>query len=192
MPAAFAGHNVPLGSPSVLLPKAGLAGAAPKTGKTAAKLSPATMKDIRQRIGASEGAKFSVTPITLGAERAVEVVHQRVVPLSGLSKELKGVVAIAPETLVVDRSGHAAAAFSAMPDESTTTDEVTKFVETLLAHGQIDFSGEKTVKPKSSLALGAVEVVGKATPHKLTSLPTHRIVTKGGKKILVRIRFICR
>lgn len=188
---AFAGHGVQLGSSSALLPKAGLAGKAPKAGRAAAKLSPATLKDIRQRIGASAGARFSVTPIILGAERAVQVVHHRAVPLSGLSRQLKGVVAMAPEAVVVGKSGHAAALFSAMPDQSTTTDEVTKFVETLLAHGRIDFGGEKTVKPRSSLALGAVGALGKARHPKLTSLPTHRIVTKGGKKILMRIRFIC-
>lgn len=188
---AFAGHGVQLGSASALLPKAGLAGNAPKAGKAAATLSPATLKDIRHRIGASAGARFSMTPITLGAERVVEVVHHRAVPLGGISKQLKGVVAMAPEALVVGKSGRAAAAFSAMPDASTTTDEVTKFVETLLAHGRIDFGGEKTVKPKSSLALGAVGALGKAKLPKLASLPTHRIVTKGGKKILMRIRFTC-
>ncbi len=133
-----------------------------------------------------------MTPITLGAVRAVELVHHRAVSLSGLSEQLKGVVAMAPEAIVVGRSGGTAAAFSTMPDESTTTDEVTKFVQTLLAHGRIDFSKTKAPKPKSALALGAVGALEKTKPPKLTSPSTHRIVTKGRKKTLVRIRFLCR
>jgi hypothetical protein len=190
---AFAGHGVQLGSSSLLLPKAALAGKPPKAGKTAAKVSAATLKDIRQRLGAAPGARISVAPIALGSERAVAVVHQRAVSLTGIAKQLKGVVAMAPEAVIVGRSGASAAAFSAIPDQATTVDEVTKFVETLVAHGRIDFGREKPAKPKASLALGAGRRRALATPRlpKLASLPTHRIVTQGGRKVLLRIRFIC-
>jgi Fungalysin metallopeptidase (M36) len=168
---AFAGHGVQLGSSSALLPKTSLAGFAPKTGNTSARLSPATLTDIRRRLGASAGTRFAVTPVRLGAEPVVEVVHQRAVPLRGLSRQLAAVVAMAPEAIVVGRSGQSAAAFSAIPDPATTTDEVAKFVETLLAHDRIDFGGRRRSR--------------------LTDLPTHRVVTVGKKKILTRIRFIC-
>ncbi|OFW30087.1 MAG: hypothetical protein A3H97_24240 [Acidobacteria bacterium RIFCSPLOWO2_02_FULL_65_29] len=168
---AFAGHGVQLGSSSALLPKAGLAGSPPKAGKPAGALGRATLKDIRERLRASPGARFSVTPIALGSVRASEVLHHRAVPLGGLSAKLKGVVALAPEAVVVGGSGRAAAVFSAMPDRSTTADEVATFVRTLLAHHRIDF--------------------GEAKPPKLASLPTHRIITKRGKKILIRTRFLC-
>jgi hypothetical protein len=190
---AFSAHGVQLGSSSLLLPKAGLAGKPPRAGKAAAKVSPATLKDIRRRLGVSSGARLSVAPIALGSERAVAVVHQRAVSLTGIAKELKGVVAMAPEAVIVGRSGASAAAFSAIPDQATTVDEVTKFVETLVAHGLIDFGREKPAKPKASLALGAGRRRALATPRlpKLASLPTHRIVTQGGREVLVRIRFIC-
>jgi hypothetical protein len=168
---AFAGHGVQLGSSSALLPKAGLAGPAPKAGETAAAVSSATLADIRRRLGAPAGTRVSVTSLRLGTEPAVEVVHQRAVSLRGLSKQLASVVALAPEAVVVGTSGDGAAALSAIPDRSTTTDEVTKFVETLLAHNRIDFGGQ--------------------APPTLTRLPTHRIVTKNGKKTLVRVRFTC-
>jgi hypothetical protein len=168
---AFAGHDVQLGSSSVLMPKARLAGLAPKTGRTAATLSPLTLKDIRRRLGAPAGARFSLTPIRLGDEPAVAVVHQRAVPLRGLSRHLEAVVALAPEAIVVGRSGPAAAAFSAIPDLSTTIDEVAKFVETLLANDRIDFGGRRRSR--------------------LARVATHRVVTKDRKKVLVRIRFIC-
>ena len=190
---AFKGHNILLGASSALQPKAGLAGKAPKAGKAAAKLSPATLKDIRARIGAAAGAKLAVSPITLGKERVVEVVHQRAVPLGSVHKALKGVVAMAQETVVVGKSGFAAAALTGMPDQTTSEEEVNKFVETLLAHGRIDFGKEKPAKPKASMGFAAIGGLGLATPKlpKLTSLATHRIVIQGGKKVLVRIRFIC-
>jgi len=188
---AFAGHGVQLGSSSVLLPKAGLAGKPPTSGKTVARVSAATLKDIRQRIGAASGSKFSSAPITLGAVQAVEVLHHRAVPLGKLSTKLKGVVAMSAEALVVGRSGHAAAALSAMPDLTTTTDEVTTFVQTLLKHGRIDFDGLRTTRPRSSLALGAKRAVAKAKPAKLTSPATHRVVMQAGQKTLVRTRFTC-
>jgi hypothetical protein len=178
---AFAAHGVQLGSSSVLLPKMALSGSAPTAGKAAAKVSPATIKDIRQRIGAPAGAKLSVKPIRLGAKPAVEVVHQRAVPLSGISKKLAGVVAMGSEVVVVGKSGAVAAALTALPDRSTTADEVTKFVETLLAHGRIDFRRDKAVNRKRTRTL---------LP-RLDELPTHRIAMKGGKKVLERIRFTC-
>ena len=186
---AFGGHSVPLGSASLLLPKAGLAGKPPKAGKVAAAVSPATLRDLRQRIGASAGARLSVTPLSLGDERVVSVVHQRAVPLGELHKQLQGVVALAPEAVVVGRSGHAAAALSAIPDQSTTKDEVRTFVQTLLAHSRIDFSRDRTVKPRVARARGAVAMGTKSQMP--TSLATHRIVFEGGKKVLVRVRFIC-
>lgn len=178
---AFAGHGVLLGSSSALLPKAALAGGAPKTGKTTATVSRATLKDVRARIGAAAGARFSATPITLGTERVVEVVHHRAVPLGGVSRHLKGVVALALEAIVVGRSGGAAAALSALPDRFSTSAEVCKFVETLLAHGRIDFGKRITARPRTTPRLP-----------KLASLATHRIVRKRGKKTLVRIKFTCR
>jgi hypothetical protein len=178
---AFSGHAVMLGSMSALMPKASLAGAAPRAAAKEPTLQPATLKDIRQRIGAPSKARFSVAPITFGKERLVEAVHHREVPLSQLSKELKGVIAIAPEGVVIGSAGRAAAVFSALPDPSTTTDEVLKFVETLLANDRIAFE-----PPKRAFAVESAVV-----PREPLKLPTHTVTVRGGKKVLTRIRFLC-
>src|SRR5262249_43562137 len=147
--AAFAGHGLPLGSSALLVPRAALAGKPPKAGKKTAALSAATLRDLRQRMGAVAGAKPAPRPLAPREERAVAVVHERAVPLSGLHKQLQGVIAIAPEAVVVGRSGRSAAAFSAIPDETTTQDEVMTFVSALVAHGRIDFSGKAAVTSKA-------------------------------------------
>lgn len=188
---AFKRHNVLLGSMSALMARASLSGPAPKVGaKTqSAALPAATLRDLRERIGASQGSRLSLNPISVGSERMVEAVHQREVPLSKLAKELKGVVALASEAVVVGSAGKAAAMFSALPDPVSTTDEVTKFVETLLANGRISF---ERPKPPARKRAGFAAV---ATPLEVErvqgNLPTHRIETKGGKKVLTRIRFLC-
>jgi hypothetical protein len=129
--------------------------------------------------------------MSLGEGRAVSVVHNRAVSLTGLHKQLQGVVAMAPEAVVVGRSGAVAAALTAIPDQSTTTDEVNKFVETLLAHGRIDFSGDRTRATRGARALGAIGGKAKAKSQKPDTLTTHRVAMVDGKKTLVRVRFLC-
>lgn len=180
----FAAHNLQLGAASLLQPRVGLAGAAPTAGVRTARVSAATMKDVRRRIGAAPRSRMSMLPITLGEMNAVELVHERAVPLSGLSSKLKGVVALAPEGIVLGDSGGLAAAFSVLPDVTTTSNEVTTFVETLLAHDQIDFDDGATRKRGSRTR-------GGKRSRKKGSLATHHIVKRKGAKVLERARFAC-
>jgi hypothetical protein len=175
---AFAGHNIALGSTAMLAPRASLAGAAPKLAAKAkgAMLTAATTRDIKRRIDAQPGAKLSINAIEIGDEKVVQALHNREVSLSDLSDRLKGVVAIASEPILVGAVGASAAVMSALPDASTTTDEVQAFVETLLKHNRIAFDGGK----RSALAGPQVD-----------ELPTHIVTTRGGKKVLTRIRFLC-
>ena len=182
---AFAAHGVQLGSASLLQPKASLAGKAPSLLAHAARVSGATAKDLRSRLNAARGSKLAVVPITLGAIRAAEVVHQRAVPLGNVSSTLKGVVAMAHEAVVVGASGGVAALLSALPDQTTTEEEVTKFVETLLAHGRIEIG--KASKHKASAITDGASKKSKAP----APVPTHRVVKRGGKKVLERIRYTC-
>jgi hypothetical protein len=188
--AAFAGHGVFLGSSAVLMPKSALAGKAPavRANSKTGTLGLDTLRDIRRRIDAPTRARLAVTPIRLGAARFVEAVHEREIELGSLTKELKGVVAIAPESVIVGESGGAAAAFSSMPDPTTTEDEVLKFVETLLAHNRIDMDG-KTRQVRSRSTGRRTRVIAEARP--TTDLTTHVVKTTGGKKMLTRIRFLC-
>jgi hypothetical protein len=184
---AFGRHNIPLGSSAMLAPRASLVGAAPKLRGKGSILSAATVKDLKTRIEAKPGATLAVGMVDIGGEKMAEAVHQREVTLSSLDSRLKGVVAIASEPMLVGGVGKMAAVFSALPDPSTSTDEVQAFVETLLAHNNIAFDGAK--KRASKRGRGAAAAV--ASREELADLPTHTITTRGGKKVLTRIRFLC-
>jgi hypothetical protein len=186
---AFAAHGVLLGSQAALMPKVALAGGAPtlakKSGAGAVSLAASTIKDLKRRIAAEPRARMSLAAINLGAERFVAAVHHRQVDLSSLGKHLKGVIAVAPEPVIVGASGGAAAAFNALPDATTTADEVLMFVKTLVENGRIRVDGAKASK---SAVGSAVAALGATVDD---PLPTHAIRTQGGKKVLKRLRFLC-
>jgi hypothetical protein len=186
---AFAAHGVLLGSQSALMPKVALAGGAPTLAKKTAgavSLAASTIKDLKRRIAAEPGARMSFAAINLGAERFVAAVNHRQVDLSSLGKQFKGVIAMATESIVVGESGGAAAAFNALPDATTTEDEVLQFVKTLVENGRIKTEGAKP--PKSAVAVSEVAALGAGLDD---PLPTHVIRTQGGKKVLKRLRFLC-
>ncbi|MDQ2856931.1 MAG: M36 family metallopeptidase [Acidobacteriota bacterium] len=184
---AFTRHNIALGSNAMLEPRATLAGAAPKMSGAKGILSAATVKDLRNRIEAKPGSKIVMGMLEIGGEKVAEAVHQRPVSLTGLDSRLKGVVAMAAEPVLVKSAGGMSALVSALPDPSTSEDEVQAFVETLLAHNRIAFDGKDTKPPKRRAgALGMV-----AARDELLQLPTHKITTSGGKKVLKRIRYLC-
>src|SRR5438046_9327779 len=133
---------------SALMPKASLAGPACKAHGKAKSLSlpPETLKYISKRIEAPAGAKFSLQALTLGGLGVVEATHQREVRLDRDAKELKGVVAYAPEPVLVGGVGKVAAIFNALPDPSTTEDEVHAFVDTLSSNGTITFQPKSKAK----------------------------------------------
>jgi hypothetical protein len=187
---AFARHNIALGSSAMLAARATLAGAAPKlTAKQP--LAAATVKDLRERLGAKKGAKFSFNVVEIGDEKVTEVVHQREVPLSGLDSRLKGVIAIAPEPVFVKPEGGMPAIASALPDPNTSVDEVQAFVETLLEHKRIAFDGRGRGTSKKRAAKKRASAIAAGDVEELVNIPTHTVVTRGGKKVLTRIRFTC-
>jgi hypothetical protein len=182
---AFDRHGIALGSAAMVAPRATLEGKAPKLGAKAKRptLSAATTKDIRKRIGAAPGTKLAVSAVEIGEERVAQVVHYREVPLGSLSKQLKGVVAVAAEPVLVGAEGGRAAIVSALPEPNATTDEVHTFVETLLKNDQIAFDGR--ARAAKARRVGAVN------GRQAHGLPTHKVVTRNGKKVLTRIRFVC-
>ncbi|HEX8246853.1 MAG TPA: M36 family metallopeptidase [Pyrinomonadaceae bacterium] len=183
---AFARHNITLGTNAMLAPRAALAGSAPKmaAAKKGGILSATTRSDLRQRIGADPKSRLTVNALEIAGEQVAEAVNHREVSLTGLSERLKGVVAIAAEPVLIGGVGGRAALMSALPESFTTTDEVHSFVESLLKHGQIDFE-EKRPKTRRTAALASTSVPS-APP------TTHVIRSRGGKKILERVRFVCR
>ena len=75
-----------------------------------------------------------VSPLRALGERVVQAVHQREVPLGDVHAKLKGVIAMAAETVLVGASGGRAAALGALPDASATTNEVLSYVDSLIKH----------------------------------------------------------
>jgi hypothetical protein len=88
---------------------------------------------------------------------------------------LRGVVATAAEHALVGTSGTRAAVLGALPQPSVTTDEVHAFVRTLLDTGNIQIGRERA-------SAAAVTPVGR---------PTHVVRTRGNRRTLTRVRFVC-
>jgi hypothetical protein len=185
--AAFEGHDIPLGFTIMLAPETALAGGPPKLGK-AAVISPATKKDILARLGADPKAKVVVSLAKIAGETVARFQHYRKIALDGLSKKLKGVIAVARETVLVGESGGTAAVLGMMPHAETTTSDVETFVRSLLKFDAIDFGGDKKKKPAVAKRGMVATQPEKRGPEDVT----HTIRKTGDQKMLVRVRFACR
>lgn len=195
---AFSRHEIGLGSAAMLTPKASLAGKAPRiTGRRAPVLTNVTRQDLRRRLGAAPGARISFGTRAIAGEQMVEAVHKREVQLGDLGGELKGVVAMVSEPVLVGMSGRRAAIVGTLPEENVTTDEVHAFVKTLLESDSIAAEGDARLRadvrpavrgvaagPRRGAAPSAKEVAKRR-------LPTHAVINRGGKKVLTRLRFVC-
>jgi hypothetical protein len=164
-----------------------LAGAAPTIAEKVS-LGAAAKKDLLVRIGAA-GAKLAVTALKIGREAVAQAIHQRLVPLDDLHKKLKGVVAPAPETVLVGDSGGQAAVLGALPEPNATADEVTTFVRSLVKQGAILFEDVPTVKKARAAVAGLAAAL---KPGKLPAPVTHALKEIRGQTTLVRLRFACR
>jgi hypothetical protein len=171
---AFAAHGIALGSNAMLAPVAALAGPSPKVAKAAA-LSASTLRDVMGRLGARVHARMVMRRREIAGERVVQAVHRREVPLDALGPGLRGVVAVAPESLLVGGSGGRAALLGALPDASATTDEVMTYVESLVRHDRIEY-GERR---------------GTAQRGRDLVWRSHSIRSIGGRRVLTRVRFAC-
>lgn len=187
---AFRKHNILLGSSAMIAPRSELAGKT--TGRGAAKLSGVANEDVRQRLGASMGARLGKRAVKLGGMAMAEVSHRRPVDLTGIAGFLKGVRAHGPEAILVGampkRAG-IAAVMSAVPDAAATEQEVRAFVAGLVARGQIKHRDDggttrrSAVAPRKAGATKAKPTVGYPV--------THRIAQRGGVKVLERACFSC-
>lgn len=169
---AFAKHDIGLGSNALLAPSMLLDGAAPK----GAVLSASTRKSLMQRLGNTRNATLSVSAEDMFGTPVVRAVQTRSVPLGSLHPQLRGVVAMTQEPVIVGASGSRAAVLGAVPHASDTDTEVQAFVESLLAHRRIELGKAKK---------GAVSA-GTHPNH-----TTHAIRSVGGNKVLKRVRFQC-
>jgi hypothetical protein len=173
---AFGAHGIALGSNAMLAPLAALAGPSPTVTRAAATVSPSTRRDVMGRLGVSGHARMVMRRHEIGGESVVQAVLRRDVPLGALSPKLAGVVAVAPESVLVGGSGGRAAVLGVLPDASATRDEVMSYVDSLLRHDRIRYDEGK----------GAA--AGRA---RRPSWHTHSIRKVGGKQVLTRVRFAC-
>ena len=175
---AFNGHGLALGAQSFLAPEIALAGAPPVMDRRrrAVTLEPATLRDLRRRVGAPARSVANVNLTQLGDTAVASVAIRQDVPLDTVDKRLSGVVAPAHTVALVGESGRSAALLFA-PRPGVPTDEVLRFVQSLVSHDQVAFDSQQ---PKRR---GAVATQPRA------GAPTHAIRTRGNKKELYRVRF---
>jgi hypothetical protein len=186
---AFQKHDVMLGANAMLAPAAALAGGPPRLGQAAA-IGKATRADLAARLGAPRGTRLSVQPAAVAGQSFARVVHKQKVALGGLDNRLRGVTIDAEVPVMVGASGSRAAVMGHMPEPVATEREVQAFVESLMAHGQIEFDGG------NAGAVGAVggraAAMGAVGPRKGgVRRATHRVKVVGGRKVLARVRFHC-
>ena len=176
---AFAGHQIAIGSTVMLAPTSGLAGAPPTvdpaTGR--ASLPAGARRDLLRRIGGR--GRLRLKGIRVGGQAVAKAVHRRRVALGTLDSRLKNVVVSAVESVLIGSSADRAVVLDRLPDARTTVDEVQHFVATLLEHGVVAM---KTVRRGTKR-----KTAGSAT----RVLPTHHLRTRGGQKVLQRLRFSC-
>jgi hypothetical protein len=176
---AFASHNIVLGSSAMLAPTTALAGNPPTISTTTNKalISPDSRQHLLQRIGAKAGSRLRVVKTELAGQLVAKAIHRRSVVLGVLDRQLKGVVVPAVESVLVGESAKRAAILGQLPDPMTTVEEVHHFVRTLLKHGALELKERH-----------------RAAGHKRKEEPflfTHAIRTRGGQRVMTRIRFSC-
>ncbi|WP_417744941.1 M36 family metallopeptidase [Rosistilla oblonga] len=173
---AFAAHNIPLGSSAMLAPVSLLAGGAPSMAGRSQKISipKSVTADLAKRLGVASTAKFAVQSFQMAGETIAEAIHEHEVPLGGLDRRLKGVVAFAPASVLVGDVSARAAVLGGLPDVQGAADEVVQFVETLLDNDRVKYEDSNAAE---SGAPGRFK--------------THEIQSVRGKRVLTRIAFDC-
>jgi hypothetical protein len=171
---AFAGHGLALGTRGLLAPELALAGTPPRiaAAQSAAggiEVAPATINDLRRRLGAGADAPVTVSVVDLGSTRVAKVSFQLEVPLDDVDDRLRGVVCPATVPALVGGSGSMAALLHA-PRAGVAPEEAQRFVRALLDHGQLAIGDPGPQRP---------------------GWPTHAVVDRDGRREVRRIAFTC-
>jgi hypothetical protein len=173
---AFRKHNIALGSAAMLAPVAALAGSGGR-----GMLSGSAVRDLRRRLRAAPTERLVVQAQDIGGRRVLRATHVRHVPLGQLDNRLKGVLAVAPQLVLVEAVDKTVAILGGLPEATASDDEVRTFVETLLATDRIAFQG-------TSVRYGIKSAVRKDMRLRL---PTHAVYKVGSTRLLRRVRFAC-
>ena len=191
--AAFGAHDILLGSNAVLAPRTSLKGGAPKAALAAKQpLAKATLDDLKSRLGLSPRTALRMRSYDLGGKRISEAIHDRAVPLKGLSPKLARVSAVGVEPSMIGEANRHAAVLGALPDPQSTTDEVRSFVASLVRQGAIAYDGKAERKATSkSAAKGEKRAGGRGAVGGTGGAATHGVVRRDGQLVLERLRFSC-
>jgi len=175
---AFAEHGIALGSSAMLAPTVPLSGSAPRLNARSrvAPLTGAVLRDVRARMTVRARARIGVGTVKIGGQRVAKVVHRRRVPLDHLGDELRGVTGQALEAVLVGASAKRAAILGELPNPQLTEQEVSSFVEGLLASEQVRRAASRGATAPAAGAEGPA---------------THAVRKRGKRKLLKRIRFSC-
>jgi Fungalysin metallopeptidase (M36) len=182
---AFFGHGLALGAQGFLAPELALAGKSPRMLRNAMHLEPATISDLRQRVGAGSRAAADVNPVEFGGETFATVAIRDQVSLDAVDSRLRGVVAAVDSVALVGQSGGAAALMAA-PRAGAASAEVLDFVSSLVAHGQVEFAEPTKPPTKRAAAIGTAK-----QPETTAGAATHAVKRRGRKQKLERVRFAC-
>ena len=200
---AFEAHGITLAQPArAFQERSRVAGGQAKKGRAVGAVSAAKVsRELKSRMGAKGTGALQSQDFMIGAERASKFVNTRQVALDGISEQLKGVVAPAPEPVVVAgiQRGYYAATRSAIPESHSTEDEVRFFAMTLVANGNLEVADQVPARASAVATAGSVAAVATRSARKTTAAVaagvgtpvTHAIRTKGGKRVLTRVRFAC-
>ena len=134
---------------------------------------------------------MSVAVTELSGQRFARVVHTQNVSLGSLDKRLRGVTVAAPVPVLVGESGGRAAVMGAMPELVSTEREAEAFVESLLKNGQIELGSRRAAADGAKRAVARSGATAESVSRQPLPSETHRIVSVGKKKALVRVRFHC-
>ncbi len=173
---AFQAHGIALSLGAAFTPELAVGGLAPMM-TTARRLAAALQDELMRRLGVGSASDVSVRQRWFGGQKICELVHCRPVALGGLHPLLKGVLAFAPETVLLGEARRSTVVLGPLPDALGTVREVEDHVRTLLERGAIALSRRP-----------AVELLTRQLPPSVT----HVISAVGGRKVLQRVRFACR
>lgn len=168
---AFAWHGMELEA-TMLAPTSALAGSMARAGAVSRRMSAGARGDLAQRLGAAPGEKLRMVDCKVGARRFVKAVHERAVSLGSVHPSLRGISVLAPEPVLLGRSGARAVVLGAVPEAAQTHDEVRCYVKSLLKRNRIDLGRKKGAAPE------------------VYDL-THAVKEVGGRRVLKKLRVNC-
>jgi len=173
--AAFARHGIAVGASNFLAPKMRLSARSARVDPTSL-VTASNKRLVREVLGLDAATPLVTRALHFGEQPVAEVVGKRDVDLSGIDPRLDDVHSTVPQPAIVGGVDGSTALLGAVDSGFTYDAEVRAFAETLLARDAIAFGSA------SKAGAGFVPGLG---------VPTHRIATDRGRRILKRVAYTC-